>query len=134
MAFEKGISGNPVGRPGGIKDRRVKFRELLEPHAPQLVEKVVQLALEGDTTALRLCLERVCPPIKAQSEPVKLGKLTGTLAERGQKIIAAMGKGIVAPSEASAALQALATQARIQEIDELERRVAVLEECNEIEH
>jgi hypothetical protein len=134
MAFEKGISGNPAGRPRGIQDRRVKFRELLEPHAPQLVEKVVQLALEGDTKALRLCLERVCPPMKARSEPIEVGTLAGSLAEQGQRIIAAMGKGIVVPSEASAALRALATQARIQEIDELERRVAVLEECNEIEH
>jgi hypothetical protein len=107
---------------------------MLEPHAPQLIEKVVRLALEGDMTTLRLCLERVCPPIKAQSEPVKLGKLTGTLAERGQAIITAMGRGAIAPTEASAALQALATQARIQEIDELERRLAVLEERNEIEH
>jgi hypothetical protein len=127
MSLEKGISGNPAGRPRGIKDRRVKFWELLEPHAPRLIEKVVQFALEGDTTALRLCLERICPPIKAQSEPVKFRTLAGSFAEQGQRIIAAMGKGIVAPSEASAALQALATQARIQEIDELERRVAALE-------
>jgi hypothetical protein len=58
---------------------------------------------------------------------VKFRTLAGSFAEQGQRIIAAMGKGIVAPSEASAALQALATQARIQEIDELERRVAALE-------
>jgi hypothetical protein len=133
VAFQKGQSGNPAGRPRGLVDRPTKFRELLEPHAPQLVEKVVELALAGDTTAL-LCLERVCPPIKARSEPVTLGKLTGTLAERGQAIIAAMGRGAIAPTEASAALQALATQARIQEIDQLERRVAVLEQCKEIEH
>ncbi len=29
-----------------------------------MTRKAVNLALEGDTTALRLCLERLCPPRK----------------------------------------------------------------------
>ena len=70
--FTKGQSGNPRGRPKGIKDRRVKYRELLEPHASELVKKAVELALAGDTTSLRLCLERIVPSIKSQDEPVKL--------------------------------------------------------------
>ncbi len=45
--FKKGQSGNPAGRPKGIKDRRVKYRELLEQHTPALVSKTVELALGG---------------------------------------------------------------------------------------
>ncbi len=128
--FKKGQSGNPKGRPKGIKDRRVKYRELLEPHASELVKKAVELALAGDTTSLRLCLERIVPSIKSQDEPVKLGELEGTLPEQGAAIVAAMGAGQVSPSEAAVMLQALAAQARIVEVDDLEKRVTVLEDKN----
>jgi hypothetical protein len=37
-----------------------------------LTRKAVELALEGDTTALRLCLERIAPALKATSPPIKL--------------------------------------------------------------
>ncbi|CAJ0691643.1 hypothetical protein KXR69_16090 [Ralstonia holmesii] len=52
MAFQKGQSGNPAGKPKGAKDKRTALRELLQPHAEQLVQKAVKLALDGDTTAL----------------------------------------------------------------------------------
>ncbi len=126
--FKKGQSGNRAGRPKGIKDRRVKYRELLEHHAPALVDKAVELALGGDTAALRLCLERVIPTIKAKDEPVMLGSLKGTLTEQGQAIIQAMGKGTLAPTEAATMLQALAAQARITELEVLEQRLRTLEE------
>jgi len=35
---------------------------LLDGEAEALTRKAVDLALEGDTTALRLCLERIAPP------------------------------------------------------------------------
>lgn len=65
MSFKKGQSGNPKGRPAGTKDKRRELRALLEPHAPALIEKAVQMALKGDTTALRLCLDRLLPPMRA---------------------------------------------------------------------
>ncbi len=126
--FKKGQSGNRAGRPKGIKDRRVKYRELLEHHAPALVDKAVKLALGGDTAALRLCLERIIPTIKAKDEPVMLGSLKGALTKQGQMIVEAMGKGTLAPTEATTMLQALAAQARITELDVLEQRLRTLEE------
>ena len=65
MSFKKGQSGNPSGRPKGVKDKRTELRELLEPHAEALVKKAVDLALMGDTSALRLCLERIIPAVKS---------------------------------------------------------------------
>lgn len=126
--FEKGKSGNPKGRPKGVQDRRVALRGLLEPHAKDLVQKAVELAKEGDTAAMRLCLERLIPPIKAKSEPTILEGLGGSLTSQGQAIIAAMGKGEISPDQTASMLQALAAQARISEIDELEKRISRLEE------
>lgn len=127
MAFKKGQSGNPGGRPRGIKDRRVKYREYLEPHAEDLIKKTVDLALTGDVAAMRLCLERIIPPIKAKGETVNIGTLKGSLTVQGQKIISAMGKGQLTPSEAASMLSTMASQTRIIEADELEKRIAALE-------
>ena len=39
---------------------------LLDGEAEALTRKAVELALEGDTVALRLCLERLLPPRKSR--------------------------------------------------------------------
>lgn len=128
MPFKKGDRANPAGRPKGTKDKRTELRELLKPHAPALVKKAVQLALDGDTTALRLCVDRIIPPIKSYEAPVKLEGFDGTLSEQGQSILRAMGNGKLASSQTASLLQALAAQTRIVEAEELEKRVKALEE------
>lgn len=64
MTFQPGQSGNPNGRPKGIIDKRAELRGLLEPHAKEIVEKLIESAKAGDPTALRLCIERLIPRIK----------------------------------------------------------------------
>lgn len=128
--FKPGESGNPDGRPKGSKDKRTAIRELLQPHAEDLIKKAVELAKAGDTTALRLCLDRLIAPIKGIEMPVFIEDLKGTLTEQGQKIINAAGESKITPGDAAKMLQALATQARIIEIDDLEKRITTLEKRN----
>ncbi len=64
MTFLPGQSGNPSGRPKGIVDRRAEWRELLQTHAKDLIEKLIEEAKAGEPTALRLCIERLLPRIK----------------------------------------------------------------------
>ena len=127
--YRKGQSGNPNGRPKGA-GTAAKVRALLEPHAPRLVDKAVQLALGGDTTALRICIDRLIPAMKLRDEPVILEGFEGSLTEQGQAVIKRMGEGSIAPGDASEMLRVLASQARIAEIDELEQRVNALEDRN----
>ena len=129
--FKPGESGNPAGRPRG-SGKASELRALLEPHAPELVQKAMDLALEGDTTALRLCLERLMPPIRGRDEPVRIEGLQGDsgLVEQGKVLIDALANGEVTPQEASTMMQAISTQSRIVEVDELEKRVAALEAEN----
>ena len=54
--FAKGVSGNPAGRPVGSRNKATLLAlQLLEGEAEALTRKAVEQALEGDTTALRLC-------------------------------------------------------------------------------
>lgn len=129
MTFSKGESGNPKGRPPGISDKRTRWRALLEPHAEALMGKAVELALAGDTTALRLCLEWLCPPIRSHDEPVAFPlPEQGTLTATGQAILTATAHGTLSPQQARQLLGALAGQARIAETDELIRRIEALEQ------
>jgi hypothetical protein len=120
-------SGNPSGRPPGIRDKRTAMRALLEPHADALVAKAVELALAGDGAALRICIERLIPAVKAKDDAVSLPPLTGSLADQGRVIVEALAQEKLSPEEASTILQALATQARIVEVSEIEKRVSALE-------
>jgi len=57
------------------------MRDLLLPHAPELVAKVAEMAKDGDAAALRICLDRLIPPAKAKDDPVSLPTLTDSLAD-----------------------------------------------------
>ena len=59
--FKPGQSGNPAGRKKGIVDKRVKYREMLATHAPEIVEKCVDLARSGDVNAIKLCFQKLIP-------------------------------------------------------------------------
>jgi polyhydroxyalkanoate synthesis regulator phasin len=128
MSFKKGKSGNPAGRPKGIADKRTALRALLVPHAEKLIDMAVSLALAGDTAALRICIDRLIPPIKAKDAAVAMPGLKGGLSEQGQEVLSELAAGRLTPDEASTVMQTVAAQARIVEVDELVKRVRALED------
>lgn len=75
--FQTGKSGNPSGRPKGLKDKRVAMRELLQPHAQNLMDTAVRMALGGDTSALKICMDRLVAPIREEPIYVTVPKITG---------------------------------------------------------
>ncbi len=68
--------GNP-GRPQGARHKvTLAVEELLHGEADGLTRKAIDLALSGDTTALRLCLERIAPPRKDAPVSIDLPAMT----------------------------------------------------------
>jgi hypothetical protein len=54
---------NPAGRPKGSVGKYTQLsRELMSERGPDIVNKVIELAMEGDTTCLKMCLDRILPP------------------------------------------------------------------------
>lgn len=131
MKFKKGQSGNPAGKPKGAKDKRTALRALIEPHAEKLVNKVVEMALTGDTIALRICIDRIIPALKPTDRPVTIDPLIGTLADQGRTALNALSSGQITPDEASTVMQTISSQARIIETTELEGRICELEKRHE---
>jgi|TARA_R110002167_G_scaffold105511_3_gene271385 hypothetical protein len=65
--FKKGMpSLNPAGRPKGSVNKYTELsRTLLSDKGPEIVQKVIDLALEGDRHALKMCIDRIIPTTKA---------------------------------------------------------------------
>ena len=127
MTWRKGQSGNPKGRPPGVGEV-ARLRAAISQHLPEVLDRLVQQARDGDTQAARLLLERVLPPVKAVALPEPLPvPAVGSLAERAEAVLAAMAKGEASADAAEAALAGLGAVARLRLIDDLERRIALLE-------
>lgn len=127
-AKKGGPSPNPAGRPKGIVDRRHRLRELIEPHAPELVAKAIDMARNGDANMMRVLLDKVIPTPKVTDSPIDLGApLVGSATEMGAVVLAAVSAGRITPDQADSIMRAIANQSRVMEIDELERRIAALE-------
>lgn len=73
---------------------------------------------------------RLIPP----GVPVQIDGLYGPIAQQGNAVIRSMAAGAITPEQAGTIMQALAAQARVIEVDELERRVKALEERQNAKH
>ena len=57
---------NPSGRPkGSVNKYTALSRELMSAKGPEIVQRVIDLALEGDRTCLKMCMDRILPTTKA---------------------------------------------------------------------
>ena len=125
--FAKGQTGNRAGKPRGAKDKRTELRALLDPHKEALAAKVVELALGGDTTALRICIDRLMPALRPIDGLVDIRLSGATLTEKAEQILEAVGAGRVSPDQGARLLDAIAACAKLREADDLDRRIRVLE-------
>jgi hypothetical protein len=67
--------------------------------------------------------------MKSQDAPAPVEGLAGaTLGDQGRAVMAAMSEGSLTPDQGATLLQAIAAQAKIIEISELEERIARLEQ------
>lgn len=63
--YSPGTSGNPSGRPPGIKDKRVTTREKwLDPILPEAIEKLNAAVKEGERWAVELVVTYSMPKPK----------------------------------------------------------------------
>lgn len=101
---------------------------LLDGEAETLIRKVIELAKNGDIQALKVCIDRLCPPMKAQSAMVKVDLPEAqNLGDTAHAIIRAAASGQLSPDIAAQLVGAVGTLARVTEIDELKARLASLE-------
>ncbi len=126
-------AGNALG--GKTKGARHKatmaVETLLDGQVDQLTQKAVDAALGGDMTAMRLCLERICPPRKDRPILVDLPEMKG--AEGASQVMAgileAVAEGDITPDEARGLSSIVEVYRKTLETTELEMRLHALEQA-----
>jgi hypothetical protein len=94
--------GNP-GRPKGSRNKTTLALEaLLDGEGEALTRKAVGMALDGDTTAMRLCMDRIMPPRKDRPVLFALPRLetAADVVKATAAIVEAVATGDLTPSEA----------------------------------
>jgi hypothetical protein len=122
---------NQAGRPKGARGKRAAaLLELLRPEGEKLLGRAVALALDEtapDPATLRDLLGRLLPAPE-RSNVVRFKLPTGaSLVDQSAAVLAAIAGGELTPEEGAKLTAAIASHARVVEVDELAERLAVLE-------
>jgi hypothetical protein len=135
--FQKGQSGNPTGRRIGCRNKTtIAAAALLAGEAEALTQTAVELALVGDPTALRLCLERILPPCRDRMVKFALPPIESAadIAAAMKAVTSALAGGVISPGEAATIAAVVDTFVRAIETSDFERRLKLLEaDCAERE-
>jgi hypothetical protein len=122
------------GRPKGSRNKAtIAIESLLQGQAEALTQTAVTKALEGDSIALRLCMERIAPAPNDQPVSFSLPKMHNALdaaeaAEAAGSVLSAVSEGELTPIEATRVMGLIDSYRRTLELTEIEQRLQALEE------
>ena len=122
-----------AGRPKGARHKTtIAIQSLLEGEAEALTRKAVEMALSGDSTALKLCLDRIAPPRK--DRPIRIDLPQASNAQEtvalSETILRQVAEGELTPLEAQPVMAMVEQYRRIMETAELEQRISELERAS----
>ena len=118
------------GRPKGARHKATQaIQALLDGEGEALTRKAIELALAGDATALRLCMDRILPTLRERPIAVELPPLTGSqdAVAASAALLATVAAGEIAPGEARELGRLLELHLKAVAQHELEVRLAELE-------
>ena len=118
------------GKPKGTRHKATQAAlALLDGEAEALTRQAVTMALGGDTTALRLCLERIAPPRRDAPVTFDLPPMETAhdAAKAAGAVLGAVADGDLTPTEGAHIMALVETYRRTLETTELEARLAALE-------
>ena len=121
--------GNP-GKPPGARSRVTRAIEgMLEGQHERLTQVAIDKALDGDTVALRLCLDRLAPPRRDAPISIEIPAVQSAAdaVSASAAVLAAVAAGECTPDEGARVMALLTAHKAIVETGDLESRIAALE-------
>src|SRR5215208_7662909 len=124
--FERGNAGRPKG---SRNKTTLALEALLEGEGEALTRKAVEMALAGDTVALRLCLERLMPARKDRHIAFALPPLAtaADALKATAALVEAVAAGALTPSEAGELSKLVEGFSRAVELHDIQQRLEKLE-------
>ena len=124
--WQPGQSGNPKGRPPGKGDSAL-LRASIQSHLPQVIDMLVNKALDGDTNAASLLLSRGLAPLKPTEVTYTLPMTDSSLSGQGKSVLNAVASGDLPVTHGASILGALGALSKLVEVDDLIARISALE-------
>jgi len=129
--FEPGRSGNPGGRPKGSRNRSTQALEnILEGESEALTRRAIELALDGDTVALRMCMDRLIPVRKDRPITFTLPEIEtpADLTKATKALMQGVADGEITPSEAAELSKLVDAHVKAISAADFAARLAALEQ------
>ena len=124
------FSDGNAGRPKGSRNKAtIAIEGLLEGQAEALTQTAISKALEGDSIALRLCMDRIAPPMKDRPVVFSLPRMHGAMdaSEAAGSVLNAVGDGTLTPIEGTRVMGLIDSYRRTLELTDIEYRLKALE-------
>jgi hypothetical protein len=89
------------GRPKGSRNKAtIAIESLLERQAEALTQTAISKALDGDSIALRLCLDRIAPPMKDKPVVFTLPQMQDAMdaSKAAGSVLTAVSEGALTPN------------------------------------
>ena len=121
--------GNP-GKPKGSRNRAtMATQRLIEKQSEAITQKAVEMALEGDATAPRLCIERISPARKDTPVEFDLPQINSAqeAAQAASAILSEVASGVITPLEGATVMGLVEQYRKTLETSEFEKRIEALE-------
>jgi hypothetical protein len=119
------------GRPKGSRNKaKSPGQALLDEYAPHLMRKCIALAMQGDRSALRMCMERISPARRGACITMNLPaiKTAEDLEKAAEKVTQDIRRGEITPTEGGVMMNLFESRSRIMEKVQWEKRLEKLEE------
>jgi hypothetical protein len=129
--FQKGQSGNPFGRPKGVRNKAILLAEkLFEDETEEICRQAIELAKKGNIQAIKIILDRILPPRKETPVTIDLPliKASKDVLEAINQLTQAICYGKISPSDGETLSRIIERQAKAIELNEFEQRLKTLED------
>ena len=118
------------GRPKGARNKKtLAVESLLEGQAEALTQTAISKALDGDSVALKLCMDRIAPAPKDNAVQFSLPTMV-TASDASQaagSVLRAVSDGELTPIEATRVMGLIDSFRRTLELTNIEYRLKALE-------
>jgi len=128
------FSAGNSGRPRGSRNKAtLAIESLLQGQAEALTQTALTKALEGDSVALRLCMDRIAPLPKDATVTFAMPTMSSALdaSEAAGSVLKAVSEGELTPLEATRVMGLIDSYRRTLELTEIEERLRALEAAND---
>ena len=124
--FTEGNSGKPKG---SRNKATIAIESLLEGQAEALTQTAISKALDGDSMALRLCMDRIAPLPKDNTISFTLPHMESAndASKAAGSVLKAVSVGEITPIEGSRVMGLIDSFRRTLELTVIEHRIQALE-------